>query len=108
MSDGQVSQRRIIPYTTDPTTIDLGEYNKKKIGIILDSSEDEVRLPIDPDSSPTITIGNTEFLLGTTGIYELDTIEVSSIAFSHFPLGCNIIVDYTILEWYKRRIICQT
>ena len=102
MSDGQVSQRRIIPFTTDPTTIDLGEseldVSKKKIGIILDSSEDEVRFPIKPDSSPTITIGNTEFLLGTTGIYELDTIEVSSITFSHFPLGCNIIVDYTILE----------
>ena len=99
MSDGQVSQRRIIPFTTD-TTIVLSEPDKKKmkIGIILDSLEDEVWFPINPDSSPTITIGDTEFLLGTTGIYELDTIEVSSITFSKFPLGCNIIVDYTILE----------
>lgn len=101
MSDGQVSQRRIIPFTAN-TTIDLDEPDKKKkIGIILDSSEDEVRFPIDPDSSPKIKINdddNTEFLLGTTGIYELDTIEVSSITFSDFPLGCNIIVDYTILE----------
>lgn len=101
MSDGQVSQRRIIPFTTE-TTIDLDEpTKKKKIGIILDSSEDEVRLPINPTLSPKIKINNdddTEFLLGITGIYELDTIEVSSITFSDFPLGCNIIVDYTILE----------
>ncbi len=97
MSDGQVFQRRIIPFTAD-TTIDLGDDKKKKIGIILDSSEDEVRFPINPELSPKITIGDTEFLLGTTGIYELDIIEVRFIAFSHFPLGCNIIVDYTILE----------
>lgn len=100
-SDGRVSQRRIIPFTTE-TRIALDEPDKKKkIGIILDSSEDEVRLPINPTLSPRIKINdddNTEFLLGTTGIYELDTIEVSSITFSYFPLGCNIIVDYTILE----------
>lgn len=100
MSDGQVSQRRIIPFTTN-TTIDLGDYKKKKIGIILDSFEDEVRFPINPNLSPRIKINkddDTEFLLGTTGIYELDTIEVRFITFSYFPLGCNIIVDYTILE----------
>ena len=86
MSDGQVSQRRIIPFTTN-TTIDLGDYKKKKIGIILDSSEDEVRFPIKPNLSPRIKINNdddTEFLLGTTGIYELDLNGLSEITAIEF------------------------